>query len=142
MHHHAAVLLCACTQALRPPTLLAPRQRSQALRAKTDENYDAVVVGAGVGGLCTAALLARYDRRVLLVEAHEWAAAPTRSPEADTRATAARACGRAAPAVDVPLRQVFDAIGRDADWIQYAAGASTIWKAKKRWRRRSVRTRR
>ena len=58
MHWSAAVLLCACTQALRP---LTPRPAQ----------YDAVVVGAGVGGLCTAALLARYDRRVLLVEAHD-----------------------------------------------------------------------
>ena len=64
--HWSALLLCVCTQALRP--LTPPRQRGQPLRAT---QYDAVVVGTGVGGLCTAALLARYDRRVLLVEAHD-----------------------------------------------------------------------
>jgi len=35
------------------------------------DRYDAVVVGAGMGGLTAAALLARAGRRVLLVERHD-----------------------------------------------------------------------
>jgi prolycopene isomerase len=40
------------------------------LRDRPREAYDAVVIGAGVGGLATAALLARGGVRVLLVEQH------------------------------------------------------------------------
>ncbi len=136
MHHHAAVLLCACTQALRPPTLLAPRQRSQALRAETDESYDAVVVGAGVGGLCTAALLARYDRRVLLVEAHDVVGGCAHSFDrggytCDSGPSLWAGCVQPSTS---PLRQVFDAIGRDVDWIQYDGWGLHDLKADKRWR--------
>ena len=132
----AAVLLCACTQALRPPTLLAPRQRSQALRAKTDENYDAVVVGAGVGGLCTAALLARYDRRVLLVEAHDVVGGCAHSFDrggytCDSGPSLWAGCAQPSTS---PLRQVFDAIGRDVDWVQYDGWGLHDLKADKRWR--------
>ena len=35
------------------------------------EAYDVVVVGAGIGGLCTGALLAAAGRRVLVVERHD-----------------------------------------------------------------------
>ena len=35
------------------------------------ERFDAIVIGSGVGGLCTAALLARHaSRRVLVLERH------------------------------------------------------------------------
>jgi phytoene desaturase len=40
------------------------------LRRAPDPRYDAVVVGAGIGGLITANLLARDGLRVLLVEQH------------------------------------------------------------------------
>jgi phytoene dehydrogenase-like protein len=134
------MLLCACTQALqalRPPTLLAPRRRSQALRAKTDDTYDAVVVGAGVGGLCTAALLARYDRRVLLVEAHDVVGGCAHSFARGGGYTCDSGpslwAGCAQPSTS-PLRQVLDAIGRDVDWVQYDGWGLHDLKADKRWR--------
>jgi len=40
------------------------------LRRPPDATYDAVVIGAGIGGLVTANLLAREGLRVLLVEQH------------------------------------------------------------------------
>ena len=134
MHWSAAVLL-GCTQALRP--LARPRQRrGQALRAKTDENYDAVVVGAGIGGLCTAALLARYDRRVLLVEAHDVVGGCAHSFDrggytCDSGPSLWAGCAQPSTS---PLRQVFDAIGRDVDWVQYDGWGLHDLKADKRWR--------
>ncbi|WP_300161463.1 NAD(P)/FAD-dependent oxidoreductase [Solidesulfovibrio sp.] len=41
-----------------------------ATSSSSSENYDAVVVGAGLGGLCCAAHLARAGHRTLLLEQH------------------------------------------------------------------------
>ena len=40
-------------------------------RESRSESYDAIVIGSGIGGLTTAALLAREGRRVLAVERHD-----------------------------------------------------------------------
>jgi phytoene dehydrogenase-like protein len=45
-------------------------RRRERARGDVDERYDAIVVGAGVGGLTTAALLAQAGRRVLVVDRH------------------------------------------------------------------------
>src|SRR5712692_757302 len=45
-------------------------RRFHGLRREPDESYDAVVIGAGIGGLICANLLAREKLRVLLVEQH------------------------------------------------------------------------
>jgi prolycopene isomerase len=50
-----------------PPPGTAMKFHGEARR----ERYDAVVVGAGLGGLSAAALLARAGRRVLVVERHD-----------------------------------------------------------------------
>jgi phytoene dehydrogenase-like protein len=42
----------------------------RALRRDPDDSYDAIVIGAGIGGLTCANLLARANLRVLLVEQH------------------------------------------------------------------------
>ncbi len=39
-------------------------------RSPVNERYDAIVIGSGIGGLATAALLAKDARRVLLLERH------------------------------------------------------------------------
>ncbi len=36
-----------------------------------DTKYDAVIIGSGVGGLVSAAILARANKKVLLVEQHD-----------------------------------------------------------------------
>ena len=47
----------------------APSDVSFHLESRHDA-YDVIVIGSGVGGLSTAALLARHGRRVLVVERH------------------------------------------------------------------------
>ena len=39
--------------------------------SKIPENLDAVVVGSGIGGLTTAAILAKAGRKVLVLEQHD-----------------------------------------------------------------------
>jgi len=40
-------------------------------RESRREVYDAIVIGSGIGGLTTAALLAKHGRRILVVERHD-----------------------------------------------------------------------
>ena len=37
---------------------------------KTEENYDTIVIGSGIGGLTTAAFLSKEDQKVLVLERH------------------------------------------------------------------------
>lgn len=131
--HRLAALLCACTQALQPP---APRRgRVPRLRA-TEESYDAVVVGAGVGGLCTAALLAKYKRKVLLVEAHDVVGGCAHAFDrqgftCDSGPSLWAGCAQPSTS---PLRQVLDACGVDVQWVQYDGWGLHDLKATNRWR--------
>ncbi|MCO4794814.1 MAG: NAD(P)/FAD-dependent oxidoreductase [Bacteriovoracaceae bacterium] len=43
---------------------------TQLNKATFDENYDAIVIGSGIGGLCTAAILAKKGQKVLVLEKH------------------------------------------------------------------------
>jgi phytoene dehydrogenase-like protein len=49
---------------------LKPHRRPDRFRDPIAPAYDAVVVGAGMGGLVAAALLARAGRHVLVVDGH------------------------------------------------------------------------
>ena len=83
-----------------------------------------------------AALLARYDRRVLLVEAHDVVGGCAHSFDrggytCDSGPSLWAGCAQPSTS---PLRQVFDAIGRDVDWVQYDGWGLHDLKADKRWR--------
>jgi phytoene dehydrogenase-like protein len=54
---------------LDPPRV---RQQGEAMGPPYDAPYDAIVIGAGLGGLTAAALLARAGRRTLIIERNEW----------------------------------------------------------------------
>ena len=93
------------------------------------DNYDIAVVGAGIGGLCAAAVLTQcYGKRVAVVEAHYLAGgcahAFTRRAKSGDYYTfdsgPSIVLGCSAPPYN-PLRQVLNAVGAgDAvEWIRY-----------------------
>ena len=52
------------------PAASAPSSPSSATSSKSHDT-DVVVIGAGIGGLCAGALLAKYGLKVTVVEAHD-----------------------------------------------------------------------
>ena len=77
-----AVVLCSlqCAAALQAPTTTRrmnaasgtpTTRRITASSAATSDDWDAVVVGSGIGGLSCAAILATAGKRVLVCEAHD-----------------------------------------------------------------------
>ncbi len=108
-----------------------------------DEEWDVVVVGAGIGGLSAASLCATYGLRTVCVEAHEHAggvahsferkpssaSSINKSSSADDSNSSRNFCFDSGPSLlsgmssmgTNPLRQVLDAIGTadTIDWITY-----------------------
>ena len=58
-------------RATPPATSTEPASTKSGVSAKdTDEEYDVVVIGSGIGGLSAASLLAKYGYSVKLFESH------------------------------------------------------------------------
>lgn len=61
-HSKRARILTACKAQAGSPTLEKPGQSQQ-----TAQETDVVVIGSGIGGLCCAALLAKYGLKVAVI---------------------------------------------------------------------------
>jgi len=114
------LVVAACAHALAPPA----------------RRFDAVVVGSGIGGLSAGALLARYGKSVLVVEAHDAVGGCAHSFERggytlDSGPSLWAGCS--APSTS-PLRQVLDAVGADVDWVTYDGWAVHDLRARARFR--------
>lgn len=62
----------------RKPYVTDQKQRDQVLKQafstdKVPENLDAIIIGSGIGGLSTAALMAKTGKKVLVLEQHDQA---------------------------------------------------------------------
>ena len=86
------------------------------------DRVDVVVIGSGVGGLCCAALLAKYGYRVTICESHSIPGGAAHSFERDGYifdSGPSLYSGLSSSPTNNPLRQVLDAIDEDLEWANY-----------------------
>ena len=107
-----------------PSTVRLPEQSHE------ENEYDVIVIGAGVGGLSCAALTSHYGMKTLCLEAHDTAGGVAHSFQRYSSASnTIPFCFDSGPSLvsglsqkgTNPLRQVLDAIGtaNDVDWKTY-----------------------
>jgi phytoene dehydrogenase-like protein len=86
------------------------------------KEVDVVIIGSGVGGLCCAALLAKYGYRVTVCESHTIPGGAAHSFERDGYefdSGPSLYSGLSSSPSNNPLRQVLDAIEEDLAWANY-----------------------
>ncbi len=88
----------------------------------SNQTVDVVVIGSGIGGLCCAALLAKYGYGVTVCESHSIAGGAAHSFERDGYkfdSGPSLYSGLSSSPTNNPLRQVLDVIGEDLEWANY-----------------------
>jgi len=105
---------------IRPET--EPSSTSDDLKALPDDEFDAVIIGSGLGGLCCAAMLARYGRKVAIFEAHYAAGGVAHTFKRDGYTFDSGPSFHAGlsqrPSLN-PLKHVLDAIDEEVECVQY-----------------------
>eukprot|EP00804_Cyclotella_cryptica_P000950 CCRYP_018390-RA/>CCRYP_018390-RA protein AED:0.11 eAED:0.10 QI:0/0/0/1/1/1/3/0/628 len=139
------LLLCVAAPWFQPITLawafhipstsacarFSPLRLAASVASRQDEQWDIVVVGSGIGGLCASAMCARHGLKTLCVEAHDVAGGVAHSFQ---RRSVGGDGGRpfvfdSGPSLlsgmsamgTNPLRQVLDAAGvaHEIEWVTY-----------------------
>ncbi len=83
---------------------------------------DVVVVGSGIGGLCCAALLARYGYRVTVCESHTIPGGAAHSFKREGfhfESGPSLFTGLSAPGSTNPLKQILDLLGEEVEAVSY-----------------------
>ncbi|MBH8555802.1 FAD-dependent oxidoreductase [Nostocaceae cyanobacterium CENA357] len=86
------------------------------------QDSDVIVIGSGIGGLCTAGLLARYGKRVIICESHTIAGGAAHSFKRrgfEFDSGPSFYCGLKDAQSLNPLKQVLDALGESLQVIPY-----------------------
>ncbi len=86
------------------------------------DRTEVIIIGSGVGGLCCAALLAKYGFQVTVCESHAIAGGAAHSFDRDGfkfDSGPSLYSGLSYSPSPNPLRQVLDAIEEDVEWVNY-----------------------
>ena len=86
------------------------------------EQTEVVIIGSGIGGLCCAALLAKYGLQVTVCESHSIAGGAAHGFEREGYkfdSGPSLYSGMSYSPSTNPLKQVLDAIEEDAEWLNY-----------------------
>ncbi|CAM9802104.1 unnamed protein product, partial [Discosporangium mesarthrocarpum] len=86
------------------------------------EEVDVVVIGSGIAGLCSAALLASYGKRVIVCESHYQAGGCAHGFERGGYKFDSGPhlfSGMSVSPTPNPLKHVLNAIGEDVEWLTY-----------------------
>lgn len=107
-----------------PTTGSSPPSTDASPSGDRTHETDIVIIGSGIGGLCAAALLARYGYKVTVCEAHYHAGGAAHGFEVKGfhfDAGPSFFAGMSGPpgASSNPLKQVLDAVGETVEYVTY-----------------------
>lgn len=124
------------SQAFVGPTILpfASTRLDVSKSLDTDEEADVIVIGSGLAGLSCAALLSHCDKHVIVLESHD---TPGGAAHTWTRrgfhfeSGPSLYSGLSSDRSPNPLKNIFQIIGEDCEWITYDRWGTVLPNGKK-----------